>query len=526
MNLLKHLLLYTALACTVGCGSEPKAQPPALHLDTLIVNGTVYDGSGSPPQSVAVGIAGDRIAFVGDHRSVKLKANRVIDASGLIVTPGFIDPHTHALGDLMSSERHLNPNYLTQAVTTVVTGNDGEGDYRIEGLAQTLSENGIGTNVAFLVGHGAVRIDVMGRDNRQPTAQEQQAMENKVDQAMREGALGLSSGLYYSPGSYAHTDEVVALAKVAAQYGGFYESHIRDESSYTVGFLPALKEAIAIGEQAGLPVHLAHIKALGVDVWGQSEQAVAMIEQARANGQRVTADQYPWSASGTHLRNALVPRWMLADSFKKYQQRLRDPELAAELNKAIAENIRRRGGPDSLLLVTGNNSAYVDKTLADIATEQKITPVEAALAVLQTGKARVISFNMNATDIERFMQQDWVVTSSDGNNRHPRKYASFPKKFVDYVGEDKLMSIASFVHRSSGLTADLFGIDQRGYIQPGYYADIAVIDPAQYAPQADYRHWDRLSIGVRYLIVNGMTAMDDGKIKEVFGGRPLLKKPW
>ncbi len=525
MTTLKSLLLGTALACLVGCGNEPTSPAPSLHLDTLIVNGKVYDGSGRPPQALAVGISADRIAFVGDHRSVKLQADRVIDASGLMVTPGFIDPHTHALGDLLSSERHLNTNYLTQAVTTVIVGNDGEGAYQVEHLAQRLTKNGIGSNVGFLVGHGAVRIDVMGRDNRKPTAQEQKAMEDRVDQAMREGALGLSSGLYYSPGNYADTDEVVALAKVAARYGGLYESHIRDESSYTVGFLPALEEAITIGAEAKIPVHLAHIKALGVDVWGQSEQAVTMIEQARGNGQQITADQYPWRASGTHLRNALVPLWMLADSFEKYQQRLRDPKLAAELNAAIAENIRRRGGPESLLLVTGNDPSFVNKTLAAIAAEQNITPVAAALMVLKTGKARVISFNMNATDIERFMRQDWVVTSSDGNDRHPRKYASFPKKFVAYVGEDKLMSVASFVHRSSGLTADIFGIDQRGYITPGYYADIAVIDPAQYAPQADYRHWDRLSTGVRFLLVNGVLAIDEGKTQAVFGGRPLLKKP-
>ena len=495
----------------------------AQNLDVLIVNGQIHDGSGEPPFPGVVAIKDERIVYVGPAKGAPESAAAVIDANGLPVVPGFIDPHTHALVDLRSERRRQNVNYLTQGVTTVFVGNDGGGKPHVAELAAELEANGIGPNVAFFVGHGELRTSVMGLENRAPTAAEMAQMGQLLQASMDEGALGLSTGLYYSPGSYATTDEVIALAQIASRAGGIYESHLRDESSYTIGFLAALEEAIDIGRRADIPVHIGHIKALGVDVWGQSEQAIKMIVSAREEGIQVTADQYPWEASGTHLRNALVPGWALADSNEKYQQRLRDPDTLARIKPAVAENIRRRGGPQALLVATCPDARFAGKTLADAAQTLQLSATDAAIHLLSLGSSRVISFNMQAEDIENFMRQDWVMTSSDGIDQHPRKYASFPQKFSQYVQGRELMSVAAFVHRSSGLTAKTFGLEHRGFLREGYFADIAVIDPKTFAARADYLNWNRLSTGVQHLFVNGQAVIREGEVLPVLAGRPLEK---
>lgn len=517
-------VVFALMVLITACNPQGSVGPDTqLELDTLVINGLVYDGTDGPGRRTAIGIKDDRISFVGDHNAVTIDALRVIDAKGLLVVPGFIDPHTHSLAELLGPETKTNFNYLTQAVTTVIVGNDGDGGYEVKSLADSLEVGGTGTNVAFLVGHGTVREAVMGRDNRAPSAVELEQMRALVGRAMKEGALGLSSGLYYAPGHFSAIDEVVELAKMAAQYGGLYESHIRDESSYSIGFLAALNEAIDIGRRADLPVHIAHIKALGVDVWGESDRAIEVVEAAREQGLRVTADQYPWSASGTHLRNTLIPRWALAGTFEEYQQRLQDPQLLPEIQAAMADNLRRRGGADSLLLVTCPRQEYLSKTLAEVASMEGVSPIEAALSVLRLGRSRVVSFNMDKTDIVNFMSRPWVMTSSDGTDGHPRKYASFPKKYRAYVVDQEVLSLQSFVHRSSGLTADTFGLVNRGYLKPGYFADIAILNPETYGPQADYMHWNTLSSGVEYLYVNGVLSIEKGTDSEALAGRPLLQ---
>ena len=522
--MLKPKLSYLIVGLAIAwCALSAWSGSPGRNLDLLIVNGQIYDGSEHAPVQAAVGIQGDRIVFVGDPDSRHYNAANMIDARGMIVTPGFIDPHTHSLGDLQSVDARQNLNYLTQGVTTVFVGNDGDGSAEVERLAAQLDAGGIGTNVAFLVGHGAVRSTVMGRDNRAPTQDELQAMADLVEQAMLAGAFGLSTGLYYTPGNYAETDEVVTLALVAARHDGIYETHLRDESSYNIGFLAALDEALEIGARAGIPVHVGHIKALGVDVWGQSQQAIDKINAARQQGQAVTADQYPWEASGTHLRNAVMPRWALADSEEHYQARLRNEQVLERIYKAIAENIRRRGGAHALLIVSCPDERFVGKHLDEAGEFLGMGAVDAALHILRMGSSRVISFNMDQGDIENFMRQPWVMTSSDGNERHPRKYASFPKKYEEYVVGRQLMSIAQFVRRSTGLTADTFGLQDRGYLRQGYFADIAIIDPERFGPRADYLNWNRLSTGVQYLFVNGTAVIADGQVNDSLSGRALRK---
>jgi N-acyl-D-aspartate/D-glutamate deacylase len=287
-----------------------------------------------------------------------------------------------------------------------------------------------------------------------------------------------------------------------------------------------LEEAINIGRQAGTPVHISHIKALGPSVWGQSKAMIAAVERAKADGVRVTADQYPWTASGTRISNALVPRWALDGGLEGLRLRLASPEEFARIKGEMVGNLRRRGGPEKLLITgkLGDADVIIGKTLAEIAQAANIDPLDAALAILREGDARVASFVMNANDITAFAKQDWVMTGSDGSNGHPRKYASYPKAYRDFVVEQKTMSLARFVQRSSGQVADMAGLKGRGYLKPGYFADVVMFDPKQFAPIANYQNPRELSQGVQYLLVNGKLAIDAGNYTGALAGVPLLKK--
>lgn len=352
-------MFFTAgivLSCITLSGCiEQRAQSKPMHLDTLIINGAVYNGHAAPARVQSIGIRGNKIAFVGDHSKTAIQAGQIVDAEGLLVSPGFIDPHTHSYPDLANPKLSSNINYLTQGVTTVFAGNDGGGSPHINQqfarLAGGTGAGGTGTNVALFAGHGTIRQEVMGRVDRSPTTDELLAMKALLKQAMNQGALGLSTGLFYVPGSYSKTDEVIELAKVAAEYGGVYESHIRDESTYNIGVIAAIEELIKIGEQADIPVHIAHIKALGVDVWGKSENIIQRVEHARMNGIKVTVDQYPWRASSTGIHKAVVSSWVLSGAEQEIQARLNNPELLPRIKREMKENIRRRGGAESLLIV-------------------------------------------------------------------------------------------------------------------------------------------------------------------------------
>jgi len=350
-------------------------------------------------------------------------------------------------------------------------------------------------------------------------------MKMMINDAMCQGAYGLSAGLYYPPQNFAKTDEVVALAKIAARYGGYYDTHLRDESTYNIGLFGAVEEALEIGKRSGAAVHIAHIKALGPAVWGHSEKIIKRVEEARLAGQIVTADQYPWSASGTRISNALVPRWAMDGGLDGLRQRLADPTILARIRQDMAANLKRRGGADTLL-ITGNlgqDNVETGVTLAEIAERLSSDPLDAALDILRVGDARVASFNMNAEDIMTFASQDWVVTGSDGSVGHPRKYGSFPKAYRDFVVRDKLLDLPQFIRRSSGQTADIVGLKDRGYLKPGMAADVVIFDPERYAPRATYQQPRRLSTGVEYLLVNGQMLISGGTHTDEMPGRSLLK---
>lgn len=346
-------------------------------------------------------------------------------------------------------------------------------------MASAAVDSGVGTNVAWLVGFGAVREEVLGRVDREPDAAELAQMAALTREAMCEGAWGISTGLYYVPQNFAKTQEVITLARIAAEFGGYYDTHMRDESTYNVTVTGALAETLKIGREAGLRVHIAHIKALGPAVWGHSARMIAMIEEAQANGQPVSADQYPWEASGTRISNALVPRWALEGGLVSLRERLARPEQRLAIQAGIEEAIERRGGADRLLVTGALGAVEVElgKTLAQMAFDQGIAPADAAIAVLRTGDARLASFNMNPDDIAAFAAREWVVTGSDGSTGHPRKYASFPKAYRDLVVDGNTMDMARFLRRSSGQTADIVGLQGRGYLKPGYFADVVVFDP-------------------------------------------------
>ena len=497
-----NLLFIGAAFCLLGaCASVPQ-------VDVLITGGRVFDGTDSPARPLDIGICGEQICWVQPQGRTEVAAKRVINAQGLIVSPGFIDPHTHSLEELSSEDYHANLNYLFQGVTTVVNGNDGGGPADIPAALAQLNPAGIGTNLALFAGHGSLRRAVMGNAKRDATEQELAQMTALMEQAMQQGALGLSSGLYYVPGSFAPTSEVVELAKVAAEYGGIYDTHLRDESTFNIGFLAALDEAIEIAGKSGIHLHLAHIKALGVDVWGQSQPAIDKIQQAQAKGVSISADQYPWQASGTFLRSAVVPKWTMAGSDQDLQTRLNDPHLRERLIGEINENIRRRGGPDALLITASEQQELIGKTLEHLAEDYGLAAAELVIELVKQGRTRVASFNMSLDDIHAFMQQPWVVTSSDGTNGHPRKFASFPKKYREYVQEKNLISLQRFIHGSTGQTAAILGLTDRGELKEGRAADILVFDPKTFRDQASFGEWNKLSSGVEYLLVNGSLIID------------------
>jgi len=519
------LVIATLLAmCAAGCsGPEaPEAESSSAEsYDVLIVGGSVVDGSGRPARTANIGIRGERIVSL--DAAPGADALRRIDAAGLVVAPGFIDPHTHALGDLLSDERKQNANYLLQGVTTVVVGNDGGGIPEFEESLQTLREQGIGTHVAFYAGHNNIRSSVMGLENRSATEDELEQMQQMLSVQMEAGALGLSTGLFYTPGSYAPTEEVVALAQTAQRYGGIYDSHMRSEGSYSAGLLASVEEVIDIAEKAGIPVHIAHLKALGVDVWGQSGDVIARIEAARERGLNVTADQYPYRASGTSFSSAIIPAWVRADSREAMFERIANADLSDDIREEMADNLRRRGGPDSLL-VTSSISEWRGKTLADIAADLGTDPLSAVVEVVRAGDPSIASFNMQPDDIHAIALQPWVMTGSDGSDGHPRKYATYPTVYRDMVLGEKLFSLERFVERSSSLVADTLGLCDRGYIEPGRIADIVMLDLENYLPVANFDNPTELASGVVHALVSGEFAVENGAPTDTLAGEVINRQ--
>ena len=490
-------------------------------LDLLFRDGLIVDGTGAPPYVGDVGIRDGRLMMLPEGHTAKAEA--IIEITGKVIAPGFIDIHTHARADLVSPDSALMANYLTQGVSTVVIGNDGDGATRIKKRFDTIFEHGAGTNVAQLVGHASLRRRVMDDTGRPAKRGEIEAMKSILARALEEGAMGLSTGLFYADGSYATTEEVIELAKVAAAAGAIYESHIRAESSRGVGVHRAVDEVIEIARGAGIPAHIAHIKVLGKGVWGESSNIVGKIVAARADGLAITADQYPWVASSTQLKSAVVSKQYQLGGIEALRKRLSDSVKRRTLLEDIAINIDRRGGPNSLLLVETGDPQWSGLRLDAIAATLKVQPAEAAARLIAEGQARVVSFNMTEDDIKTFMKEPWVATSSDGTDGHPRKFGSFPRKYSAYVRDSDTLSLAEFIRASSGLPADILGLRDRGYLATGMIADVLVLDPKRYQENASFAEWDRLSSGVEHLLVNGRFAIKDGVVTQLRLGQPVTR---
>ncbi|KAF1684941.1 amidohydrolase [Pseudoxanthomonas broegbernensis] len=502
--------------------------------DLAIVGGLLHDGGEHDRARVRDLVIGEgRVLAVGPDAARGYRAARTIDARGLAVAPGFIDPHTHPDRYIRADDplQRRNLPWLFQGVTTLAIGVDGGGAVDIARQRAWFAEHGVGTHLVPYVGLGPVRRAVLGESARAPDAVELARMEALVAQAMCEGAFGLSTGLFYAPQSFAGTGEVVALARQAARRGGLYDTHQRDESSYGIGLLASTAEAIEIGRRAGLPMHFAHLKALGADVHGQAGALVRMIEDARAQGLRVTADQYPWLASGTRLSAALLPRWAEDGGRPALLRRLRDPLQSARIATEMRDNLRRRGGAEALLL-TSAGQPWTGRTLAQMAAYWRVDAVEAALRIVRGDglpgsrpAEAVASFNMDEDDLRLLMARPWMATSSDGSDGHPRQYASFPEKYARYVRGQGVLDLDAFIHRSTGLTASILGLRDRGRLVPGAWADVVVFDPDAYAPAADYLAPRVLSRGVRTLLVDGVPAIDDGQATAALAGRMLRHRP-
>ena len=511
---MQRILAAIGVACVVlvvpGMGMVESAQP--AHFDVLIHNARVMDGTGNPWLRADLGITGDRITAVG--RLSGATAARRIDAHDRFVSPGFIDVHSHAADGIRTRALRQAQPLLAQGVTTFVANPDGGGPVDLAAQRAALESGGIGPNVALLIGHGSVRQAVLGQARRDPTPDELQKMIDLVRRGMQDGAFGLSSGLFYFPASVAKTEEVIALAKAAAESGGVYTSHIRDEGNYDAGVRAAVREVIRIAEEAHTIGIVSHMKALGRDSWGLAPTLLEDMETARRRGVEVFADQYPYEASSTSLRAALVPG-------------------GAEPTEAIvAENLRRRNGADAVLISSYRaDPSLAGKRLSEIAQARGVTPERAAIEMMADGNASIVSFNMSEPDIEAIMKAPFTMASSDGGLSapgsgafpHPRDYGAFARRLGVYVRERHVVTLEFAIRSMTSLPAAVFGITDRGVIRPGAFADLVIFDPDTIADKATYTDPYNLAVGVTHVLVNGVPVLVDGTFTDALPGRVLKK---
>jgi N-acyl-D-aspartate/D-glutamate deacylase len=504
----------------------PSADPlPAF--DFVLKKATIYDGSGNKPVVGDLAISGEKIVAIGKFDIVGKPTE--IDCAGLVIAPGFIDLHTHCDTALEGKSGRVNLNYLRQGVTLVVNGNCGSGPIDIPAFFGNLEKNGVSMNVIHQVPHNSVRREVMGNVNRAPTPDELKKMEEIVEKMMKDGAWGLSTGLIYNPGTYSKTDEIIALAKVASKYEGFYASHIRDESS---GLLDAISEAIRIGKEAKIPVHISHIKCSGKRTWGKASDAISLILQARKDGQVVTADQYPYVASSTSLAATVIPSRFREGSSKEYLARFTDPKKSKELREAIVNSLGgKEGGKAVMIARFSKQPKWQGKSLAQIAEDEKRDVIDIVFEIEQAGGAQIVNFSMNEEDVRLYMKQEFVATASDGGFQtpgdtvpHPRSYGTYPRKIGRYAIDDGIITLEQAIRSSSGLPADILRLKDRGYLKVGYFADVVVFDPKTFRDTATFDKPHQYATGLKFVFVNGKKTLEDGKFLDVLAGKGLRRK--
>jgi N-acyl-D-amino-acid deacylase len=500
----------------------------AADFDILIRNARVYDGTGNPWYAASLGVQDGKIAAIG--RLDGKTADRVIDAAGRAVSPGFIDVHTHIEGALEKVPRA--DNYILDGVTTMVTGNCGGSFLDLEAWFRKIEAMGIGGNVASLIGHNTVRNEVMGTSLRKANDDEIRRMQALVEKGMRDGAVGLSTGLIYIPGTYSDTREVVALAQAAGKYGGVYASHMRDEGEHV---LEAIEEAIKAGRAGGLRVQLSHFKIDNRKLWGQSEKSIALVEKYRQEGVDVVVDQYPYDRSSTNL-GITLPSWALADGQSKIRERLADPATRAKIKAEMKERLESLGQPDysyAAVATFRETPSYEGKNISEInilkgRSKTIDNEIETILDMMQAGGAQMVYHSMGESDVDRILKYPNTAVASDGGVRefgvgmpHPRGYGTNARVLALYVRERNLLTLEDAIRRMTSLPARTFNLRDRGIIREGAAADLLIFDPAKVQDKATYGKPHQYSEGFDYVLVNGVIMVDGGKITDRRGGRVL-----
>jgi N-acyl-D-amino-acid deacylase len=498
------------------------ARAAYAQFDLIMKNGRIIDGSGNPWYAADVGIRDGRIAAIG--RLDTTQSRRVLDARGMIVAPGFIDGHTHSEGGIRRIP--TADNFLFDGVTSIVTGNCGGSVTAVDSFFTELRGSGISINLATLIGHNSVRREVMGSAQRDPSPEEMAAMEALVEKAMRQGAIGLSTGLIYVPGTYSKTAEVVALAKAAAKHNGIYTSHIRNEGNDEQGgVFSAIAEAIDVGRAANMPVEISHFKVSSKRLWGQSKKTIGLIEKARVEGLDVTVDQYPYTASSTSL-SVLLPSWALADGDSAVKARLNDPKIRKKITGQMRHTIVDRNGRyrldyayvsrcqwDSTL--NGKNMSQINRAWKRKGTLSN--EIQTVLDIVEKGVAGMVYHTMSEEDVQRIMKYPYSMVGSDAGViqfgsgvPHPRGYGSNARVLAEYVRNKKVLRLEEAIRKMTSFPAQRFRLVDRGLIRPGMWADIVVFDEKTVADKATFQKPHAYSEGFAYVLVNGETVIDHG----------------
>ncbi len=534
--------------------------------DLLVRGGRILDGTGNPWFRADIGVRDGRIVAVGMLPGAT--ARRVVDATGRYVSPGFIDIHSHAddgsarIGEATirtdALDRKAAPNVVSQGVTTVVVNHDGRSPWPIRDQRALLERQGVGPNVMMMVGHGTVRREVMGDDFRRPaTDEEVERMRALVRQGLEEGAVGISAGLEYVPGRWSTTEEVARMAEELLPFDGVYISHERSEGADPMWFWPsqdapgpptlqdAVMETIEIGRHSGARVVASHIKAKGAHYWGSSGSAIQLIQRARDEGVRVWADQYPYPTSGSDGGTVLIPSWALASGSGRggpppaevLRRNLTDPGTAAKIRQDVAHEIRRRGGADRVVIFEYPREDWVGRNLQELADERGVDPVQMALDLQlegdpeRPGGGRLRGFSMSEIDVENYAAQPWVATASDGGiaipedgSVHPRYYGTFPRKIRHYALTAGVLSVEDAIRSQTSLPARIMGLEDRGEIREGYWADLVVFDLETIADQSTFFEPHQHATGIDHVIVNGDFVVENGEILYTLPGRVIASQ--
>ena len=503
------------------------AQASAPAYDLVITNARIIDGAGNPWFRADVAVKDGRIARIG--RINPSEAGKVVDARGQILAPGFIDVHTHAESVYRQPEAE---NFVRMGVTSLVTGNCGSSVTNVREFLGRIKEQPLAVNLATLVGHGSVRCAVLNEEMRAPSPEELKRMEEIVEQGMKDGAVGLSTGLIYVPGTYAKTDEVVALARVAARHGGIYATHMRDEGN---GVVEAIRESIKIGEEAGLPVDISHFKISSKKLWGQTPTTLGLVSEARKRGLSVTVDQYAYTASSTSLES-LLPSWSRAGGLAEAKKRLADPPTRARIVAEMKDNLKKSGFKDYSYANVAEykpNAEFNGLSITDITKRARgknnlDQQIEQIIEMYEAGGAGMVYHKMNEDDVRRIMREPWTMIASDSGVRrfnegvpHPRGYGNNARVLGHYVRELKALTLEDAVRKMTSLPAQTFGLRDRGLIREGFAADLVIFDENTVNDRATFEQPHQYPVGISHVFVNGEAVLTEGKMTTARPGAAL-----